>query len=143
MTTRESTLKDKAYWLAQIQSQVHHLLEHYRIEHQLTKTQLAAKLGVSKGYITQILNGDFDHKVSKLVELALAFDKVPVFEYMDTDAYLQKAGDNFPDQAVIYHLEKLHAHEEADDALPHAAEDPAPYRAGSDDKQKKKKTKED
>lgn len=137
MTTRESTLKDKSYWLAQIQSQVHHLLEHYRIEHQLTKTQLAAKLGVSKGYITQILNGDFDHKVSKLVELALAFDKVPVFEYMDTPDYLQKMGDAFPDQAVVYHLEKQH------EQIAHAAEDAAPYNEPTEDKHKKKKTKED
>ncbi|PUZ24543.1 DNA-binding transcriptional regulator, XRE-family HTH domain [Chitinophaga costaii] len=131
MTTREATLKDKAYWLAQIQSQVHHLLEHYRIEHQLTKTQLAAKLGVSKGYITQILNGEFDHKVSKLVELALAFDKVPFFEYMDTNVYLDKVGDAFPDKAVIYHLQ-------SQASLPHAADQPTPFNEDSDkDKNKK------
>lgn len=129
MTTREATLKDKAYWLAQFQSQVHQLLEHYRIENQLTKTQLAAKLGVSKGYITQILNGEFDHKVSKLVELALAFDKVPYFEYTDPETYLDRMGDAFPDKSIVYQL-----HPEED--IPAAADDGAPF---NEDKKKKKK----
>ncbi|PUZ29527.1 hypothetical protein DCC81_08775 [Chitinophaga parva] len=131
MTTREAILKDKAYWLAQFQSQVHQLLEHYRIENQLTKTQLAAKLGVSKGYITQILNGEFDHKVSKLVELALAFDKVPFFEYTDPDTYLERMGDAFPDKNVVY---QLHPSEPQD--LPAAADEGALFNA---DRKKKKK----
>ncbi|HEY0273020.1 MAG TPA: helix-turn-helix transcriptional regulator [Chitinophaga sp.] len=131
MTTREAILKDKTYWLTQIQSQVHQLLETYRLEHQLTKTQLAAKLGVSKGYITQILNGEFDHKVSKLVELALAFDKVPSFEYADPGAYLEKMGDSFPDKAVMYHLENQAA-------LPHAADETSSFAAPADKKKKKK-----
>lgn len=58
------------------------------IENKLNRTQLAEKLGVSKGYITQILNGDFDHKVSKLIELALAFGKAPILEYKSLKEYL-------------------------------------------------------
>ncbi len=37
----------------------------------LTRTKLAEKLHVTKGYVTQVLNGNFDHKLSKLIELAL------------------------------------------------------------------------
>ena len=40
-------------------------------EKKLNRTKLAQKLQVSKGYVTQLFNGDFDHKLSKLVELTL------------------------------------------------------------------------
>ncbi|MBK7883914.1 MAG: helix-turn-helix transcriptional regulator [Chitinophagaceae bacterium] len=59
------------------------LIEDYRKNNNLNKTQLAEKLGVTKGYISQILNGDFDHKISKFVDLALSFDKVPIITYKD------------------------------------------------------------
>jgi len=31
--------------------------------------------------VSQLLNGDYDHKLSKLVELSLAFDMVPSVEF--------------------------------------------------------------
>ena len=37
----------------------------------MTQSEFAERLGVSKGYISQILNGDFDHKLSKLTQLLL------------------------------------------------------------------------
>lgn len=40
------------------------------------KSQLAEYLGVSKGYLSQLLNGDYDHRMSKFFELALAFGMV-------------------------------------------------------------------
>ena len=40
------------------------------------KSQLAEYLGVSKGYLSQLLNGDYDHCMSKFFELALAFGMV-------------------------------------------------------------------
>ncbi|QGW28318.1 helix-turn-helix domain-containing protein [Phnomibacter ginsenosidimutans] len=85
---REELLKSREYWIAQIQLKLYEMIENYRKENNLNKTQLAQRLGVTKGYITQILNGDFDHKVSKLVDLALAFDKVPCFEFENFEQYL-------------------------------------------------------
>ena len=40
------------------------------------KSQLAEYLGVSKGYVSQLLNGDYDNCMSKFFELALAFGMV-------------------------------------------------------------------
>ena len=37
------------------------------------KSRLAEYLGVSKGYVSQLLNGDYDYRMSKFIELALAF----------------------------------------------------------------------
>ena len=48
----------------------------------MTRSQFAERLGVSKGYVSQIMNGDFDHKLSKLVELILACDKIPVISFV-------------------------------------------------------------
>lgn len=85
---RTELLKSPEYWTAEIQLKVFDLIEKYRLKNGLTKKNIAEKLGVSKGYITQILNGDFDHKVSKLVELSLAFDKMPVLHFVDADKYI-------------------------------------------------------
>ncbi len=91
---RKDLLKSREFWITEIQLQLFSLIESYRKEHQLTKTQIAEKLGVTKGYITQILNGDFDHKVSKLVDLALAFGKVPVIHFADADQYIKDDAAN-------------------------------------------------
>jgi len=64
---RSDLIKSREYWIAEIQLQLFNLIENYRTKYNLTKTQIAEKLGVTKGYITQILNGDFDHKMSKLL----------------------------------------------------------------------------
>jgi transcriptional regulator with XRE-family HTH domain len=86
---REELLRSQEYWLTKIQNGIFNLIEQYRKEKNLNKTQLAAELGVTKGYISQVLNGDFDHKISKLVDLSLAFNKVPVISYIDMEEYLR------------------------------------------------------
>lgn len=85
---REELLKSKEYWITKIQLDLFEVIENYLRVNNLTKKQLADKLGVSKSYISQILNGNFDHKISKLVELSLAFDKVPLLEYENISNYL-------------------------------------------------------
>ena len=54
----------------------------------MNKTQLAEYLGCTKGYVTQLLNGDFDHKLSKFVELSLAINKIPEIIFSDVDDYI-------------------------------------------------------
>ena len=68
MFTREELLSSKEYWIAKIQIDLFRQFEEYLKENKLNRTQLAEKLGVTKGYISQVLNGDFDHRISKFVE---------------------------------------------------------------------------
>lgn len=75
--TREDLLRSPEYWITGIQIDLYNRAERYMKQHNLNRSQLAQQLGVSKGYVSQLLNGDYDHKLSKLVELALAFDCVP------------------------------------------------------------------
>ena len=78
-------LKSKEFWIVKIQNQLYEELEKYLRENNVSKTELANKMGVSKGYISQILNGDFDHKLSKLIEIIMVMDKVPILNLENID----------------------------------------------------------
>ena len=99
---REELISSKEYWLTKIQLDLFSMIETYRKENNLNRTQLANKLGVTKGYITQILNGDFDHRVSKLVELAIFFGKVPVINFMDAGLYRTTNVNNPSDYNAVH-----------------------------------------
>ncbi len=47
----------------------------------LNRVQFAGKPGVSKGYVSQILNGNADHRLSKIVELALSIGLAPTISF--------------------------------------------------------------
>jgi hypothetical protein len=86
---RADLLRSKEYWVSQIQNELFSIIEEYMLFKKLNRTQLADELKVTKGYISQVLNGDFDHKVSKLVDLSLASGKVPLLHFIDTDKYIR------------------------------------------------------
>lgn len=78
---REELLKSTSYWTQMLQLDVFELVNSYLTNMNMTRSQFAEKIGVSKGYLSQILNGNFDHKISKLVELALACECVPTISF--------------------------------------------------------------
>lgn len=79
--TREELIQTKEYWIAKLQIDLFNEVEDYMKRNKLNRVQFAGKLGVSKGYISQVLNGDADHRMSKLIELALAIGLVPTIMY--------------------------------------------------------------
>jgi transcriptional regulator with XRE-family HTH domain len=87
MITRNDLVSSKEYWMVKIQTELFAELEKYLAENNMTRTQFAEKLGVSKGYISQILNGDFNHSMAKLIELSLAMGKVPVLHFEDVEKF--------------------------------------------------------
>ena len=60
-------------------------MENYMKSNKLSRSDLANELGVTKGYISQILNGDFDHRLSKFVELSIAIGMIPQINYIPMD----------------------------------------------------------
>ena len=54
------------------------------------RAHLAEYLGVSKGYVSQLLNGDYDHRMSKFFELALAFGVIPQIEFIPIEQYIKE-----------------------------------------------------
>jgi transcriptional regulator with XRE-family HTH domain len=79
---REDLIKSKGYNVTKIQNELFRQLTDYLDQKGITRTQFAKELGVSKGYVSQVLNGDFDFKLSKLVELSLAIGKIPEFNFI-------------------------------------------------------------
>ena len=71
--------KQPEFILTQLQNELYRELMAYMEKHGLNKKQMAERLGVSPAYVSQVLNGQFNFTVMKLVELSLAIDKVPVF----------------------------------------------------------------
>ena len=86
--TREELFKSPAYWTAGLQMELYRQIAAFMESRHMNKTQLADYLGCSKGYVTQLLNGDFDHKLSKFVELSLAINKIPEITFSDVDEYI-------------------------------------------------------
>lgn len=82
MITNDELLETPEYWTTRIQLDLYSHLQVYMKENGLNRTQLAQKLGVTKGYVTQVLSGDFDHRLSKLVELSLAVGLIPKMEFV-------------------------------------------------------------
>lgn len=86
---RKELLKSPEYWTAGIQIMLYNCAENFMEATGKNRTQLAEHLGVSKGYVSQLLNGDYDHKLSKLVELSLAFGYVPKVDFIPVDDYVE------------------------------------------------------
>jgi len=86
---REELINSKEYWTTKIQLDLFKAITQYMKKNKLNRTQLAEKLNVTKGYVSQILNGDFDHKLSKLVELSLACGVVPQLQFEGMESYVK------------------------------------------------------
>jgi transcriptional regulator with XRE-family HTH domain len=88
MFKRKELLQSKEYWLIRFQTELYATMETYMKENNLNRTQLAKILGVTKGYISQVLNGNYDHRLSKFIELSLAIKKAPRIRFEDLDKIL-------------------------------------------------------
>jgi transcriptional regulator with XRE-family HTH domain len=89
MRTREDLLRSPIYWLTDVQIEVFNLLNTYMEENNLTQKQVAAKLNVSPSYVSQILNGNFNFTISKLIELALLVGKAPIIQFETIEQILK------------------------------------------------------
>ncbi len=81
MIEKDKLLKTPEYWFEELQNEIFRQVSEYMQKNKLNQVGLAKKLGVSKGYISQILNGNANFSLKKLVELSLAIDKVPTIKY--------------------------------------------------------------
>ena len=77
-------MKTKEYWIEELQNEIYHQVTLYMKKHKFNQNQLAEKWGVSKGYVSQVLKGNCNFSLKKLVEFSLAIEKTPVIKYFDT-----------------------------------------------------------
>jgi len=106
MITYNELLSTPEYWITRIQLDLYAMIERYMKNNNLSRTELAHKLGVSKGYISQVLNGDFDHRLSKLVELSMAVGMVPQISYIPMDKVFSDSNTVVSETSVV---EKINA----------------------------------
>lgn len=81
MITREQLLSSPEYWFEEAQNELYRQVTAYQEQKGINQTQLAEELGVTKGYVSQILKGDFNYTLKKLIEISLAIGQVPTISY--------------------------------------------------------------
>lgn len=79
--TREDILKAPEYWITQIQIAICRCADTFMREHNMSRTQLAEYLGVSKSYVTQILSGDYNYSIEKLADISIKLGYAPNVEF--------------------------------------------------------------
>lgn len=107
MKSYKELLQTETFWTTKIQNELYQAVINYIEENKINRTQFAKKLGVTKGYLSQVLNGDFNHRLSKLVELSLAIGIAPIIHFEDLENYITKSEAGFkPINKVMYFSRK-------------------------------------
>jgi transcriptional regulator with XRE-family HTH domain len=101
MLTKEELVKTPEYWMETIQNELYRQVKKYLDEKGINQSQLAEKLKVTKGYVSQVLNGNFNYTLSKLIELSLAVGVAPDLEFRSFADYIAKEQKNQYDTAFI------------------------------------------
>jgi len=86
----EELIETPEYWLETIQNELYQHVYNYMKREKINQTQLAQRLGVTKGYISQVLNGHFNHSLEKLIELSLAIGVAPDIDFKPINQYLNE-----------------------------------------------------
>ena len=95
MKSQEELMRSRGYWIANIQLELFKYVDEYMRKNNLNRSQLADKLGVTKGYISQILNGEFNHRIATFVDLSLAVGKVPKIEFEDLEEIISNIKEGY------------------------------------------------
>lgn len=94
---RKDLLQIPDYWITQIQMAIYNCAMDFMKESGKNRSQLAEYLGVSKGYVTQLLSGDYNYSLSKLVETSMAFGYIPKVHFtpIEEEIYMDEHRSTF------------------------------------------------
>jgi len=90
MIKRDELLRTEEYWFETLQNDIYRMVAGYIKKEGMNQTKLAEKLGVSKGYISQIMNGNFNYTLKKLIELSLAMNIAPAIDFKDLNEFIKE-----------------------------------------------------
>jgi transcriptional regulator with XRE-family HTH domain len=102
MLTKEDLIKTPEYWMENIQNELYRQVKKYLEDNGINQTQLAEKLKVTKGYVSQVLNGNFNFTLNKLIELSLAIGLAPDLEFRSFSDYIAKDQRNQYDGVFLF-----------------------------------------
>ncbi len=95
MKSLEEKLQSPTYHYTKLQNRLYSEIQNFLLNSDsMNQTKLAEKLGVTKGYVSQIMNNGADHKLSKFIKLSLAIGKIPNIEFVDYHEYYQHEMQN-------------------------------------------------
>ncbi len=100
-TKKDDLLKKPNYLLTTYQGEIFRQLKEYMKIHNLSQKDVAEALGVSGSYVSQIMNGDFNFTLKKLIELSIYMGKVPCLEFVSTNEYWRRSRDGVKEYVVI------------------------------------------
>ncbi len=88
MKKRKDIIKSPEYWFEKTQNEFFRQFYTFMQHNNISQTEIAKKLNVTKGYISQILNGNFNPTLKKLIELSIAINKIPDINFKTFDEVL-------------------------------------------------------
>jgi len=101
MITRKELITSPEYWFEGIQNELYRQVITYMEKSGLNQNQLADKLGVSKGYVSQILKGEFNYTLKKLIEISIAIGKIPMIEFKSIDRVISEDQRSVKSHALV------------------------------------------
>lgn len=81
MITRQDILANSAYWEQKIQLDIYNCACTFMEANNMNRTMLATHLGVSKSFVSQLLSGNYNYSLSKLIEISLKLGFQPDFTF--------------------------------------------------------------
>lgn len=90
MLSKKELLESPNYLLSTYQLEIYKQISSFKNENNLTQKELAKRLKVSNAYVSQILNGNFNFTLKKLIELGLMIGKVPYIEFINNKEYWRR-----------------------------------------------------
>ncbi len=88
MKNKKEIIKSPNYWFEKTQNEFFRQFYDYIQNNKISQVEFAKKLNVTKGYISQILNGNFNPTLKKLIELSIAINKIPDIHFRSYDEIL-------------------------------------------------------
>jgi transcriptional regulator with XRE-family HTH domain len=90
MKPRAELYKSTYFWLEKIQNDIYRNVVNYMEERDINQSQLAIHLGVSRGYVSQILNGNYNFSLKKLIDLSLKIEAAPEINFAPIQDFIRK-----------------------------------------------------
>lgn len=94
MLTQNELLKYPNYLLSKYQLEIFRQVKDYMDTNKLSQKDMAEKLQVSPSYLNQILNGNFNFTLKKVIELSLAIGKVPALKFVTPNEFFSTTTRN-------------------------------------------------
>lgn len=90
MKNRKEIIKSPYYWFEKIQNELFRQLHDYMDKNNKTQSDIAREMNVTKGYISQILNGNFNPTLKKLINFIIFLEKVPEINFVSFEDCLSE-----------------------------------------------------